>query len=422
MTEDFDSFAPMIFAGGSCTRCHKIHALPRNREMLRLSSNAKLVLEDSTVFRGRRFGAVADAGGEVVFNTAMSGYQEIITDPSYAGQIIVMTYPQIGNYGIVLDDSESRQPFLSALVVKEMSRIASNWRSAKSLNDYLSEKGIPALEGIDTRMLVRKLRSQGALRGVIGDADISDEVLVNRARAIPSMAGRNLAIGVTRGHKYRWDADIAPINSHWQQQDLFGASGQQRQHVVVIDYGVKWNILRCLVNAGCAVTVVPATVSPEEIMQLSPSGVLLSNGPGDPEPLSGSVKTIQELLGRVPIFGICLGHQLLGLAAGGRTYKMKFGHRGSNHPVLDVATHKVEITSHNHGFSVDADSLPQNKVEITHINLNDQTVEGLRMRDVPAFSVQYHPEAAPGPHDAHYLFERFTTMMKDFHGRGVTGA
>ncbi len=390
--------------------------------MLRLSSNAKLVLEDGTVFRGRRFGAVSDAGGEVVFNTAMSGYQEIITDPSYAGQIIVMTYPQIGNYGVALDDFESRQPFLSALVVKEISRISSNWRSAKSLNDYLSEKGIPGLEGIDTRMLVRKLRTQGALRGIIGDAGVSDEVLINRASAIPSMAGRNLAIGVTKGQNYRWDTDIAPINRHWQQQDLFGSSGQTRQHVVVIDYGVKWNILRCLFNAGCSVTVVPATTSAEAILRLSPRGVLLSNGPGDPEPLIGSVKTIQELLGRVPIFGICLGHQLLGLAAGGTTYKMKFGHRGSNHPVLDVATQEVEITSHNHGFSVDADSLPQNKVEITHINLNDQTVEGLRMRDVPAFSVQYHPEAAPGPHDAHYLFERFTAMMKDFHDKGIADA
>lgn len=412
----------MIFAGGGTTRCQNFHAIPRNREMLRLSSNAKLVLEDNTVFRGRRFGAVTDASGEVVFNTAMSGYQEIITDPSYAGQIIVMTYPQIGNYGVATDDFESRQPFLSALVVKEISRITSNWRSTKSLNDYLCEKGIPGLEGIDTRMLVRKLRTQGALRGVIGDAMVSDEVLVNRARAIPSMAGRNLAIGVTKGQVYRWDTDIAPINRHWQQQDLFGSSRQKRQHVVVIDYGVKWNILRCLVNAGCSVTIVPATASSEEIMQLSPGGVLLSNGPGDPEPLIGSVETIQDLLGRVPIFGICLGHQLLGLAAGGRTYKMKFGHRGSNHPVLDVATQEVEITSHNHGFSVDADSLPQNKVEITHINLNDHTVEGLRMRDVPAFSVQYHPEAAPGPHDAHYLFERFTAMMKDFHGAGVADA
>lgn len=390
--------------------------------MSRLRSNAKLVLEDGTVLLGRRFGAVTDAGGEVVFNTAMSGYQEIITDPSYAGQMVVMTYPQIGNYGMAADDFESRQPFLSALVVKEISRIASNWRSARPLNDYLSEKGIPGLEGIDTRMLVRKIRTQGALRGVIGDVGISDEVLVNRARAIPSMAGRNLAIGVTKGQNYRWDTEIAPLNRHWQQQDLFGSSGQKRQHVVVIDYGVKWNILRCLVNNGCSVTVVPATASAGEILQLSPAGVLLSNGPGDPEPLLGSVATIKGLLGRVPIFGICLGHQLLGLAAGGKTYKMKFGHRGSNHPVLDVTTQKVEITSHNHGFSVDADSLPQNKVEITHINLNDQTVEGLRMRDVPAFSVQYHPEAAPGPHDAHYLFQRFIAMMKDFHGTGVADA
>lgn len=390
--------------------------------MARIVSNARLALEDGTVFTGRRFGAIDDAGGEVVFNTAMSGYQEIITDPSYAGQIIVMTYPQMGNYGIALDDFESRQPFLSALVVKEVSRIASNWRSAKSLNEYLADKGIPGIEGLDTRMLVRKLRIQGAMRGVIGGSNTSDEVLIHRARALTPMAGKNLAIGVTRGQNYQWDIGVAPINRHWQQQDLFGRSARAQYHVVVIDYGVKWNILRSLVNAGCTVTVVPATANAERIMAISPHGVLLSNGPGDPEPLSGAVSTIQALLGRVPIFGICLGHQLLALAAGGKTYKMKFGHRGSNHPVLDVATQKVEITSHNHGFSVDAESMPQTKVEITHINLNDQTVEGLRMRDVPAFSVQYHPEAAPGPHDAHYLFERFAAMMKEFYGAGAIDA
>lgn len=389
--------------------------------MSRLRSNAKLALEDGTVFRGRRFGAVSDAGGEVVFNTAMSGYQEIVTDPSYAGQVIVMTYPQIGNYGIAHDDFESRQPFLSALVVKEISRIASNWRSARSLGDYLAQKGVPGLEGIDTRMLVRRLRTQGAMRGVIGDSSIGDDVLVNRAKAIPLMAGRNLAIGVTKGQRYGWDTNFTPINRQWQQQDLFD-NGRKLLHVAVIDFGVKWNILRSLVNVGCRVTVVPATISTAELMAISPDGVLLSNGPGDPEPLEGAVHTIQSLLGRVPIFGICLGHQLLGLAAGGKTYKMKFGHRGSNHPVLDITSQEVEITSHNHGFSVDADSLQNSNVEITHINLNDNTVEGLRMRDVPAFSVQYHPEAAPGPHDAHYLFGQFVNLIKEVKGAGANNA
>ncbi len=389
--------------------------------MFRLSNNAKLALEDGTIFRGRRFGAVSDTGGEVVFNTAMSGYQEIITDPSYAGQIIVMTYPQIGNYGIALDDFESRQPFLSALVVKEISRIASNWRSAKPLSDYLAQKGVPGLEGIDTRLLVRKLRTQGAMRGVIGDSGISDDVLINRAKAIPSMAGRNLAIGVTKGQSYGWDTNFAPLNRQWQQQDLFGKD-HSLFHVAVMDFGVKWNILRSLVNVGCRVTVVPATIRADELLALSPDGLLLSNGPGDPEPLEDAVKTIQGILGRVPTFGICLGHQLLALAAGGKTYKMKFGHRGSNHPVLDIASQEVEITSHNHGFSVDADSLAGGKVEVTHINLNDNTVEGLRMRDLPAFSVQYHPEAAPGPHDAHYLFAQFVEMIKEHKGVGAGNA
>ncbi|MGB5107577.1 MAG: glutamine-hydrolyzing carbamoyl-phosphate synthase small subunit [Candidatus Zixiibacteriota bacterium] len=390
--------------------------------MIRNFHNGKLVLEDGAVFCGRRFGAMADAEGEVVFNTAMSGYQEIITDPSYAGQIIVMTYPQIGNYGMALDDFESRRPFLSALVVKEASRIASNWRSSVTLNDYHSAKGIPGVEGIDTRMLVRHLRTKGAMRGVIGSSNISNEVLISRARAIPTMAGRDLAVSVTKGSVYDWDSDITPINSHWQQQDLFDRNVRPQFHVAVIDYGVKWNILRCLVNVGCRVTVVPATASADEILQLSPNGVLLSNGPGDPEPLLGTVNSIRGLFGRVPILGICLGHQLLGLAAGGKTYKMKFGHRGSNHPVLDLETREVEITSHNHGFSVDADSLPHGKVEVTHINLNDQSVEGLRLRDVPAFSVQYHPEAAPGPHDAHYLFKRFAEMMKEFKGESARHA
>ncbi len=365
---------------------------------------------------GRRFGAIGDADGEVVFNTAMTGYQEVITDPSYAGQVVVMTYPQIGNYGISPEDFESRRPFLNALIVKENSRISSNWRSAQSLNDYLASRGIPGLAGIDTRMLVRHLRSRGAMRGVIGALDVSVDVLLSRARATPTMTGRDLASIVTRGQTYDWNENVTAISRRWQQQDLFVGNPSSRFHVVVLDFGVKWNILRCLVNVGCRVTVVPATTDAETILKIAPHGVMLSNGPGDPEPLTQAVKNIRGLLGRVPIFGICLGHQLLGLAAGGKTYKLKFGHRGSNQPVIDLVTRKVEISAHNHGFAVDAEGLPQSKVEITHINLNDQTVEGLRLRDVPAFSVQYHPEAAPGPHDAHYLFARFTDMMQEIHG------
>lgn len=380
--------------------------------MLQKEYDAQLVLEDGRVFPGRRFGARVDAAGEVVFNTAMSGYQEILTDPSYAGQMVVMTSPQIGNYGIARDDAESRKLFLDALIVKELSHVASNWRSVETLESYLAAHGIPGLEGFDTRALVRHLRSRGAMRGVIGDMAIPTDELIARARSHPSMAGCDLASIVTKNQTYAWDETAAVLNGSWRQQDLFQSGSPARLHVVVYDYGVKWNILRCLVEHGCRATVVPAAATASDVLSLSPDGVLLSNGPGDPNPLHYAVDNTRALLGRVPVGGICLGHQLLALAAGGKTYKLKFGHRGSNHPVRETHTGRVQITSHNHGFSVDPDSLPSSNVQITHINLNDQTVEGLALRDVPAIAVQFHPEASPGPHDAVSFFAQFNDLMQ----------
>ncbi len=382
--------------------------------MLRESYNAKLVLEDGRVFPGNRFGAREDAVGEVVFNTAMCGYQEILTDPSYAGQMVVMTASQIGNYGIAQDDVESRKLFLNAFIIKELSRVTSNWRAVQSLDDYLAANNISGLEGLDTRALVRHLRTYGAMRGVIADFSYDDNELIARARSHPSMAGIDLASSVTLGRLYHWDQEEIALNGHWHQQDLFSASARTALHVVVYDYGVKYNILRCLTRLGCKVTVVSATTSSTDVLNLRPDGVLLSNGPGDPDPLTYATDNIKKLLGTVPIAGICLGHQLLALAAGGKTYKLKFGHRGSNHPVIDHRTGKVQITAHNHGFSVDADSLSDRQVEITHINLNDHTVEGLALREVPAIAVQYHPEASPGPHDAHPFFEQFIALMKQW--------
>jgi carbamoyl-phosphate synthase small subunit len=390
---------------------------------------ALLVLEDGRAFTGRRFGALSDAEGEVVFNTSMTGYQEILGDPSYAGQIVVMTYPMIGNYGIAPEDFESRKPFLAGLVVKEPSRIASNWRHDRALGDYLARHGVPGFFGIDTRALVRHLRTHGSKRGVIAGPGTPVDALAERARGIPSMAGCDLAQVVTETRSYPWREASSPLTRAGVRGGPVatvstpvsalgkpvapngGRSGESFR-VVAMDFGIKWSILRRLVDAGCDVTVVPAMTSAEDILRLAPDGVVLSNGPGDPEPVDYGVRTIRDLIGRVPIFGICLGHQLLGLAAGGRTYKLKFGHRGGNHPVMDLTTRKVEITSHNHGFSVDPESLRDHDVELTHLNLNDQTLEGLRLRNAPAFSVQYHPEAGPGPHDARYLFEEFRLLME----------
>ena len=371
---------------------------------------AILALEDGTVFEGKSFGAPKDSTGEVVFNTAITGYQEIFTDPSYAGQIVVLTNPQIGNYGANAYDQESAKPFIEGLVVREFSSVASNWRSEENAEHFLSENGIPVAAEIDTRALVRHLRTRGVMRGILAVGDHDRAKLVERARQSPSMAGLDLATRVSTASKYSWDQPVSPCCA----SDAQAKSAEQFCHVVAYDYGIKRNILRRLVHVGARVTVVPALTSAEDVLALKPDGVFLSNGPGDPEPLEFQAQQVRKLIGKKPVFGICLGHQILGLALGGKTYKLKFGHRGANHPVLNRMTEKVEITSHNHGFAVDPDSLNVNEVDLTHINLNDQTLEGFRHRSEPVFCVQYHPEAAPGPHDSHYLFDDFMQMIKDY--------
>ena len=362
-----------------------------------MNDKAWLALEDGTVYTGKACGAAGEAGGEFVFNTAMTGYQEILTDPSYAGQCVVMTYPMIGNYGITAADNESLRPRLSGFVVRELCRNPSNYECVQPVGDFLKKHGIVAIEEIDTRALTLKLREKGALRGIISTLDGDKKRLIEKAKALPSMAGMNLARTVTCGESYSWEEGFKPSD--------------KPLHVVVMDFGVKHGILRCLAAMGCKVTVVPASTTAERILKLKPDGVLLSNGPGDPEPVTDAIETIRALLAeRTPLFGICLGHQLLGLALGGRTYKLKFGHHGSNHPVKDLETGKIEITSQNHGFCVDLESLPSS-VRTTHVNLNDGTSEGMAHADLPAFSVQYHPEASAGPHDSRYLFDRFKNLM-----------
>jgi carbamoyl-phosphate synthase small subunit len=369
---------------------------------------AVLALEDGTVFEGQSFGAPVERTGEVVFNTAITGYQEVFTDPSYSGQIVVLTNPQIGNYGANQNDSESSRPYIEGLAVREFSPLSSNWRSDETAQSFLTNNGVPVISGIDTRALVLHLRSRGVMRGVLSSISTDAKELVERAKNSPSMNGLDLATRVSTTEQYTWDqpAIAASPSEH------VGHPGAPRFHVVAYDFGIKRNILRMLVQSGSRVTVVPAGTKAEDVLALKPSGVFLSNGPGDPEPLTYQAEQVRKLVGRVPIFGICLGHQILGLALGAKTYKLKFGHRGANHPVLNKVTGRVEITSHNHGFAVDPESLNLNEVEITHINLNDSTLEGFRHRNHPVFCVQYHPEAAPGPHDSHYLFGDFVKLME----------
>jgi carbamoyl-phosphate synthase small subunit len=372
--------------------------------------HALLALEDGTVFEGRSFGARQQRFGEVVFNTAITGYQEVFTDPSYTGQIVCLTNPQIGNYGANPGDCESARPYIEGLVVREFAELASNWRSEESADEFLGRHGIPVIAEVDTRKLVRKLRMGGVMRGVIGSGDVKPEELIAAARRAPSMAGLDLATKVSTVERYDWNESVTACSP----SERIGKQQPAEFNVVAYDYGIKRNILRRLTHQGCKVTVVPASTTAEDVLALKPDGVFLSNGPGDPEPLEFQASQVRKLIGKKPVFGICLGHQILGLAMGGKTFKLKFGHRGANHPVLNYLTNKVEITSQNHGFAVDPDSLKDSDVQLTHINLNDNTVEGFRHRSEPVFCVQYHPEAAPGPHDSHYLFDDFVTLMKEF--------
>jgi len=369
---------------------------------------AKLALANGNVFTGHAFGAEGEVHGEVVFNTSMTGYQEILTDPSYTGQIVTMTYPLIGNYGVNAEDVESRGLFLKGFVVKELCEFPSNYRSTESLDAYLKRNQIIGLQGIDTRALVRQIRTQGAMQSILSTVDLDDTSLLNKVRVAPGLVGRDLVQEVMPKDTCTWNMSLSELGR--PSDFVSGADRSDGPHVVAIDYGMKWNISRYLRDIGCRVTIVPGTATAAEILALNPDGVFLSNGPGDPEPLIYAIETIRGLLGKKPIFGICLGLQLLGLAFGGKTYKLRFGHRGANQPVLNRRTGKVEITSQNHGFAVDSATLPDD-VEVTHINLNDQTAEGIRHKVYPAFGVQYHPEAAAGPHDSHYLFHEFLQMM-----------
>jgi carbamoyl-phosphate synthase small subunit len=377
---------------------------------------AILALEDGRIFPCRSFTGPGEAGGEVVFNTSMTGYQEVLTDPSYSGQMVTMTYPLIGNYGVNFEDVESGRIQVAALIIKEYQADHSNFRAARSLADYLGEQGIMGIEALDTRALTLHIRNAGAMRAVISTHDLDPDAGVQRARALPSMAGRDLASGVATPAPYRW-VDGTPVFFDSARPRLDKETWRfrgEKPAVVAFDFGIKYNILRSLEHTGFEVVVVPAATDADTIRAMAPDGIFLSNGPGDPEPVTYAVETIRSLIGYRPIFGICLGHQLLGLALGARTYKLKFGHRGANQPVKRLATGKIEITSQNHGFVVDVESLQDPEVEVTHINLNDATLEGFRHKRLPLFAVQYHPEASPGPHDAGYLFDDFRKMIGEY--------
>ncbi len=370
---------------------------------------ALLALEDGTVFRGKAFGAPGEISGEVIFNTSMTGYQEIVSDPSYRGQIVVMTYPLIGNYGVNSSDLESLKPQAEGFVIRSLSPIASSWRKEKTLEEWLTAHGTVAIHGVDTRALTCLLREKGALKGVISTTDLDPLRLVEKAKASPGLVGRDLVSEVTCGKIHEWKEDSS------KGSDPFLAKGVrplQVFRVAAVDCGMKTHIPRMLTQAGCQVTIVPASVQHEELMELKPDGLFISNGPGDPEAAVSLIAVAQKCVGKMPIFGICLGHQILGLALGGKTYKLKFGHHGGNHPVMNLESGNVEITAQNHGFAVDPESIPGSDVRMTHLNLNDKTCEGMRHTKAPLFSVQYHPEASPGPHDSRYLFDQFVTMMK----------
>jgi carbamoyl-phosphate synthase small subunit len=376
---------------------------------MKSKQKAILALEDGAVFEGWSFGFSGEKTGEAVFNTSMTGYQEILTDPSYKGQIVIMTYPLIGNYGINQEDIESQKPKVEGFVVKENSSIFSNWRGDQSLSDYLNSYRIMGVEGIDTRAITKHIRLVGAMKAVLSTEDFNRDRLIEKAKSSPGLIGRDLVKEVTCKNLYPWiSGNVSEFSSH---QPL-PSTVRFRPKVIALDYGVKYNILRSFCDLNCEVNVLPASSSAEFILSLHPDGILLSNGPGDPEGVPYAIETVRELIGKKPILGICLGHQLLGLALGGKTFKLKFGHRGTNQPVKDLRTGKVMITSQNHGFCVDPNSLDSSEVELTQINLNDQTLEGMRHKRFPIFSVQYHPEASPGPHDTHDLFGEFLKMME----------
>jgi carbamoyl-phosphate synthase small subunit len=383
---------------------------------------AILALADGRFFTGSAFGAEGEASGEVVFNTSMTGYQEILTDPSYEGQLVAMTYPEIGNVGVNPEDVEARRPFMRGFIVKDYTARPSNWRASQPLHEYMQVNGVVGIQNIDTRTLVRHLRDHGAQEGIIATGERNPEELIAKAKASPGLIGIDLVKNVTCAEAYDWNQGMWQLAGGYKQRQDKAVKRRSKasftspsNFVVAYDFGIKFNILRNLAESGCAVRVVPASTPAEEVLALNPDGIFLSNGPGDPDAVPDAKENVEKLLGKKPIFGICLGHQILGLALGGKTYKLKFGHHGGNQPVMDMTTRKVEITAQNHGFAVDADSL-KGAVAVTHMNLNDNTVEGLAHKELPIFSVQYHPESSPGPHDADYLFRRFTDLMARHRG------